>query len=96
MRLVYTPEALDELEAIADYIKSHNPWAAQHVRAAILASIKNLATFPFLGKSDRAESIRKIGTKKYPYIVYYRIDESYGEIVIITIQHGARDFVFQD
>jgi len=27
----------------------------------------------------------------YPYLVYYRVEESSGDVVILDIRHGARD-----
>jgi toxin ParE1/3/4 len=35
--------------------------------------------------------VRKLVTRRYPYLVYYTVDEASEEIVIITIQHPARD-----
>ena len=36
------------------------------------------------------EGIRKIVTRKYPYLVYYTFDEDVDEIVILSIQHPAK------
>jgi hypothetical protein len=35
-------------------------------------------------------------TRKYPYLVYYAVDEAAEEIVIITIQHPARERSHED
>jgi toxin ParE1/3/4 len=35
--------------------------------------------------------VRKLVTRRYPYFVYYTVDEAAEEIVILTIQHPARE-----
>ncbi|MFK4507326.1 hypothetical protein LPJ38_25865 [Bradyrhizobium daqingense] len=34
--------------------------------------------------------MRKLVTRRYPYLVYYTLDEEAGEVVILTIQHPAQ------
>ncbi len=96
MKLRFTPRATQDLAAIADYIRAHNPTAAQKVRAAILHSLQNLVLFPEVGRRQTAERVRKFVTSKYPYLVYYTIDETADEIVILTIQHPAREREHED
>jgi toxin ParE1/3/4 len=40
---------------------------------------------------EAAEGVRKLVTRRYPYFVYYTVDEAAEEIVILTIQHPARE-----
>ena len=61
------------------------------MRAAILESLQNLALFPQVGRQQKVEGVRKLVTRRYPYLVYYTADESTEEIIIITIQHPARE-----
>ena len=35
--------------------------------------------------------MRKLVTKRYRYLVYYTADEEAEEIIILTIQHPARE-----
>jgi toxin ParE1/3/4 len=65
--------------------------AALRVRAAILESLQNLVLFPQIGWQQKAEGVRKLVTRHYPYLVYYTADESAEEIIIITIQHPASE-----
>jgi toxin ParE1/3/4 len=44
----------------------------------------------------RAQGVRKLVTRKYPYLVYYTVDEAAEEIVILTIQHPAREREHED
>ena len=61
------------------------------VRAAIFESLQNLVLFPQVGRQQKVEGVRKLVTRRYPYLVYYSADASAEEIIIITIQHPARE-----
>jgi plasmid stabilization system protein ParE len=37
------------------------------------------------------ERVRKLVTRRYPYLVYYTIDDAADEIVILAIQHPAQE-----
>jgi addiction module RelE/StbE family toxin len=96
MKLRFTPRATQDLAAIADYIHAHSPAAARKVRAAILQSLQNLVSFPQVGRRQKVEGVRKLVTRRYPYLVYYVIDESADEIIILTIRHPAREREHED
>jgi toxin ParE1/3/4 len=91
MKLRFTPRATQDLADIADYVREQSPQAALRVRAAILESLQNLALFPHIGRQQAAESVRKLVTRRYPYLVYYTTDDAAEEIIILAIQHPARD-----
>jgi len=96
MKLRFTPRAAQDLAEIADSIRAHNPAAALRVRSAILDSLQNLIQWPEIGRRQTVEVIRKLLTRKYPYLVYYTVDEAAEQIVIITIQHPARERSYED
>lgn len=91
MKLRFTPRAAQDLNDIANYIRERNPQAALRVRAAILESLQNLVLFPQVGRRQKVEGVRKLVTRRYPYLVYYSADEAAEEIIVITIQHPARE-----
>jgi toxin ParE1/3/4 len=91
MKLRLTRRAAQDLADIADYIRKQNPQAALRVRAAILESLQNLVLFPQVGRQQKVEGVRKLVTRRYPYLVYYTADESAEEIIILNIQHPARE-----
>ena len=35
--------------------------------------------------------MRKLVTRRYPYLVYYTVDDRAEEIIILAIQHPARE-----
>jgi plasmid stabilization system protein ParE len=96
MKLRFTPRATQNLAEIADYIHANNPAAAQNVRAAILHSLQNLVLFSEVGQRQAVEGVRKLVTRKYPYLVYYTVDQAAEEIVILTLQHPAREREHED
>jgi len=96
MKLRFTPRAAQDLAAIADYIHERNPAVAQNVRTAILHSLQNLVLFPEAGRRQAIQGVRKFVTRKYPYLVYYTVDPSTGEITILTVRHPARERDHQD
>jgi len=89
MRVRYARGAIADLVDIADYIREHNPRAAQAVEKRIRASIDQLETFPFIGRPTDDPSIRTFPIVRYPYLVFYEVVE--GEIIIHHIRHGRRE-----
>ncbi len=96
MKLRFTPRAAEDLAGIADYIRAYSPAAAERVRATILQSLQNLVLFPQVGRAQTVKGVRKLVTRNYPYLVYYTVDEATEEIIILTIQHPAREREHED
>ena len=96
MRLRFTQQAILELAAIADYIRQRNPAAAVRERAAILKSLENLKTSPHMGRRQTAPGVRKIVTRRYSYLVYYRVDADAREVVVLNIRHPSRKREYED
>jgi toxin ParE1/3/4 len=88
--LRFTPTAISELTAIADHIRQRNPAAAARVRSSILKSLDNLTVFPRIGRKQSIPGVRKLVTRRYSYLVYYRVDIDAGEVVVLNIRHPAR------
>jgi len=91
MKLRFSPRAARDLADIGDYIHERNPNAALRVRASILELLQNLVLFPRVGRQQEVEGVRKLVTRRYPYLVYYTVDEAAEEIIIIAIQYSARE-----
>jgi toxin ParE1/3/4 len=91
MKLRFAPRAARDIAEIGDYIREYSPQAALRVRAAILESLQSLLLFPNIGRQQKLEGVRKLVTRRYPYLVYYTVDDEAEEIVILSIQHPARE-----
>ena len=96
MRIRYTRRAAADLEAIADYLTARNPPAALKVRDAILESLRHLALFPGIGRRQSVEGVRKLNVRRYPYLIFYMVDEAADELTILTFRHAAREQDYWD
>ena len=96
MKLRFTPRAARDLADIADYIEQYDPRAAQRARAAILATLQGLVHFPHMGRRQATRGVRRVVVRRYPYLIYYSLDVAREAIVVITIQHAARERPYPD
>lgn len=96
MRLRYTPRAIADIEAIADYVTERSPAGARNLRLAIETAIGQLEQFPGLGSPQTADGVRKLVVRQYPYLIYYFADGDTSDVVILTVQHSSRERPFED
>jgi toxin ParE1/3/4 len=90
-RIRYRPTALAQLDATFDYIATHNGLAAHRVVAYIKHSIDRLADFPYSARPSEAPDIRELSIVRYPYIVFYSVDEDKREVLILRVRHASQD-----
>jgi toxin ParE1/3/4 len=91
MKVTFEPAARDELGHIFEWISQDNLRAAHAMLARIEAKVMRLET-PELTKMGRPGLVD--GTRElleWPYIIVYRIDEERGEIVVLSVVHGAQE-----
>ena len=88
-RVVWSPRAAEDLEAIAEYIAVDSPAYAAAVVKRILSITRNLSQFPYSGRvvpEIGDENIREWFA--YSYRVIYQVE---GEVVTIgAVVHGRR------
>jgi toxin ParE1/3/4 len=88
-RVVWSPRAVDDLEAVAQYIAADSTAYAAAVVKTILNTARNFSRFPFSGREVPElgdESIREWFA--YSYRVIYRVDEE--TVTVAAIVHGKR------
>jgi plasmid stabilization system protein ParE len=87
-RVAWSPRAVEDLEAIAQYISVDSAAYAAAVVKTILHTARNLSHFPRSGRVPEIadESIREWFA--YSYRVIYRVEEN--QITIAAIVHGRR------
>lgn len=90
MKVRYALQAQHDIASIYNHISLDNPIAAQRVEDRIRAAIDMLETFPGLGVTTNEEDVRRMPLGRFPYIVFYRVNESAGEIHVLRVVHGAR------
>jgi addiction module RelE/StbE family toxin len=90
MRIIWRRAALNDLEAIREFIAQDNPQAAMRVRAAIRAAVDPLANYPNLGRTGRVDGTRELIVVDLPYIVVYRVAED--TVRILAVIHTSRQW----
>lgn len=88
-RVVWSPEAIEDVDAIAAYISRDSQYYASAVVKKMLSTAKSLGQFPHIGSivpemSDQTIRERFI----YSYRLIYRVLEN--EIIVIAVIHGKR------
>jgi plasmid stabilization system protein ParE len=96
MKIVYSPRAIADLRAIFGLSEAPQPARGQtrprcHPRCT-------RATVPVspCGTPQTAEGLRKIVTRKYPYLIYYTVGDDADEVLVIAIQHAAQEREFNN
>ena len=88
-RLRWTPQAIEDIEAICAYIERDSPVYARIFASRTVDRISSLESFPKAGRivpeSDR-EDVREIIDGNYRII--YRL--LHDEVQILTVHHSAR------
>lgn len=80
--------AVQDLEAVFDYIYPENPAAAAAGLDRINSAVAMLSTNPAMGRPGRVAGTRELVVASTPYIVAYRMKT--GQIQILRVLHGAR------
>ena len=89
--LVWSPEAVEDIDAIAAYIERDSPWYARAVASKIVETAESIPEYPDLGRmvpeiDDPAIRERLV----HRYRVIYRLEEA--RVLIVAVIHGRQDF----
>jgi toxin ParE1/3/4 len=88
VKLVWSPYALSDRDAIFSYIEADNPRAAVHVDEQIVAAVRRLIEFPESGRPGRVAGTRELVIPRTPYIAaYVAVPET---VRILRVLHGAQ------
>jgi toxin ParE1/3/4 len=88
VRLEWSAFAIEDRDAIFDYIEEDSPHAAVVVDERIRVQVRQLLQFPETGRPGRVEGTRELVISRTPYIAAYRIA---GDTVrILRVLHGAQ------
>ena len=90
-KIRYRPTALAQLDAIFDHITARNPAGARRVITAIKHRIDFLGTFPRSAKESEIPGIREMPIVRYPYVVFYAVDDDAQEVWILRVRHTSQD-----
>ncbi len=88
MDVVWTVNALRDLDQIQDDIAQNSPNAAFKLIDALISRTERLLTeHPLAGRIGRAQGTRELVIRDAPYIVVYRVNN---RVEIVAVVHGAR------
>lgn len=85
--IVWTDEAVTQLEAIVEYVEAFNPGAARRLAEKLIEAADSLAQFAERGR-DAGNGRRELVTV-WPYLLRYRVEAE--RVVLLRVRHGARD-----
>lgn len=89
-KIIWSPEAIDDLEALIRFIAGHNPGAALQLANKIVDRAGALATQPKIGSLTRKGSnVRRVLAS--PFWIFYRVHLRSRSIHILRVWHTARD-----
>jgi len=92
MRTRWSETALVELDDIFRYIFERSPSAASAVVKRIEGLSSLLAEFPEMGHLTDETNVRVLSVVRYPFLMFYAIDEAADEIVVLHVRHSAQDW----
>lgn len=89
MRINWSPEALDDVDAIAAYIAKDSPFYASAVVQKLLMTAQNLGKFPFIGAIVPEVAEPEFRERfVYSYRLIYRV--TIEQILVVAVIHGKR------
>jgi plasmid stabilization system protein ParE len=90
MRVRWSETALAEIEGIFSYIHERNPSAARAVVERIDGLTALLDEFPLVGHVTDEPNVRMLSVVRYPFLIFYAIDNEANEVVILHVRHAAQ------
>jgi plasmid stabilization system protein ParE len=90
MKVIWSPLAIQHLEALCDYVTLDNPEAATDMAARILQAVDALALHPGMGRPGRKIGTRELVVNGTPCVIPYRVRKDYLEL--IAIFHGRQNW----
>ena len=88
MKISYTPESIDDLIRLRQFIEEKNPIAAERTAKTLLSGIEKLKVFPRMGlpvgSAPDPDVIRDLYIEHYT--VRYMSSES--ELIVLRVWHG--------
>jgi toxin ParE1/3/4 len=90
MKIVFSPQARDDLRDIFLYISGDNPDAARSLLQRIRSRITDLKDSPHIGRPGRVPGTRELVIPGTAYIAPYQV--SGDQLQILRVYHGSRQW----
>ena len=90
MKVRWSRTELAQLDDIFLYIYERNRTAATSVTQRVEQLASLLGEFPFIGHLTDEANVRTLPVVRYPFAIFYTIDNAAREVVILHVRHTAR------
>ena len=88
-KIIFSPQAIADLEKIVRHIAKDNPIAAVRIGNALIDRVQILEKFPLLGAPyPKRPGVRKLVSR--PYLIFYRFRQQDSFVDILRYWHGAQ------
>jgi addiction module RelE/StbE family toxin len=84
----WSPEAVEDIEEIAAYIRKDSPLYAQQVVEELIKASQRLTQFPLRGRKVPELAATHRECFVYSYRLIYRVEEA--SVLIVAVIHGKR------
>ena len=88
MKLVWTKQAIADLDRAYSYIAETDPDRSQDMIGRIEKAVQSLQQFPKMGRPGRVPQTRELVISRTPFILPYRVWQN--RIEILAVLHGSR------
>ncbi len=88
--IIITPAALQDLREITDWYFEQSPGLDADFDLAFAESARKIAVYPSAGSPIPRRNVRYALLQKFPYKVFYRVNEPQKRIEIVALIHAAR------
>ena len=89
LEVKWSPEAIEDLESIAEFIARDSGYYARAVVTEILSVSSNIREFPLIGRVVPEVGDERIRERLiYSYSLVYRVETDF--ILIVAVIHGKR------
>lgn len=88
-RLVWRPMALEDRDAIMDYIAQDNPGAAAELDDDFEAKAEQARARPTLYRMGRVKGTREIVVRPN-YVMVYRVEDKGDTVTVLRVLHAAQ------
>ena len=88
-KIIFSPQALADLEEVVRHIAKDDPPAAVRIGNALIDRVEILENFPLLGAPyPKRPGVRKLVSR--PYLIFYRPRQEEKSVDILRYWHGAQ------
>lgn len=90
MHVVWSDKASSERFGQIDFIAIRSPLAALLVDERVKAQVRQLESFPFVGRPGKVRLTRELVTRKTSFVVVYRVEND--RVFIVRFLHAKQQW----